>query len=142
MRTSLERAKQQYLEQQVASASPARLVTMLYDRLLVDIDRAGGSQDAADWAAAGSHLIHAQQIVAELTASLTDEWEGAADLRGLYTYLTGRLIVANVTRDRAATAECRGIVAPLRDAWHEAADQLSAADGLAPAGASVASAVA
>ena len=44
MRMSPERAKQQYLEQQVASASPARLVTMLYDRLLVDIDRAGEAE--------------------------------------------------------------------------------------------------
>jgi len=126
MRTSPERARQQYLEQRVASASPELLVTMLYDRLLVDIDRAAASQDGADWIAAGNHLIHAQQIVAELTASLTDAWDGAEGLRSLYTYLTGRLIVANVGRDRAATAECRDIVAPLRDAWHQAAAQLAA----------------
>jgi flagellar protein FliS len=119
--TSLDRAKQQYLEQQVASASPERLLTMLYDRLLVDIDRAGASQDAADWGAAGTHLTHAQRIVAELSGSLTDSWEGAAELRGIYTYLTGRLIAANISRDRSATAECRDIVAPLRDAWHQAA---------------------
>lgn len=125
MRTSPERAKQQYLEQQVASASPERLLTMLYDRLLVDIDRAGAAQDGGDWIAAGSHLIHAQQIVAELNSSLTDAWDGAADLRALYVYLTGRLIAANVNRDRAATAECRDIVAPLRDAWHQAAAELA-----------------
>lgn len=121
MPTSLERVRQRYLEQQVASASPERLLTMLYDRLLVDIDRAAASQDAGDWAAAGGHLTHAQRIVAELSGSLTDAWDGAADLRSLYTYLTGRLIGANVTRDRAITDECRTIVAPLRDAWHEAA---------------------
>lgn len=120
MRPSPERAKQQYLEQQVASASPERLLTMLYDRLLVDIDRAARSQDAGDWNDAGAHLLHAQQIVAELNSTLTDAWDGAADLRGLYTYLTGRLIVANVSRSPLATAECHEIVAPLRDAWHEA----------------------
>lgn len=136
MRTSPERAKQQYLEQQVASASPARLVTLLYDRLLVDIDRAGAAQDAADWAGAGTHLVHAQQIVAELNGSLTDAWDGSEGLRAVYTYVTGRLIVANVSRDCAVTAECRELVAPLRDAWHQAAAQL------APAAASVASAVA
>ncbi len=127
MRTSAERARQQYLEQRVASASPELLVTMLYDRLLVDIDRAGAAQDASDWVAAGSHLIHAQRIVAELIASLTDVWDGAAGLRSIYTYLTGRLIVANVSRDRAATAECRDLVAPLRDAWHQAAARVAAA---------------
>jgi flagellar protein FliS len=136
MRTSPERAKQHYLEQQVASASPSRLVTMLYDRLLVDIDRADAAQAASDWVAAAGHLVHAQQIVAELTASLTDAWDGAADLRSLYTFLTGRLIVANVAHDRVATAESRDIVAPLREAWHQAAEQLT------PAAASVAAAVA
>lgn len=125
--TSLERAKQQYLEQQVASASPERLLTLLYDRLLVDIDRAGAAQDAEDWAAAGTHLTHAQQIVAELSGSLTDAWDGAADLRAVYTYVTGRLITANIGRDRLATAECRELVAPLREAWHQAAAATSAA---------------
>ncbi|MET0860806.1 MAG: flagellar export chaperone FliS [Microbacterium sp.] len=120
MRMSPERAKQQYLEQQVASATPERLLTMLYDRLLVDIDRAAIAQAAGEWTDAASHLLHAQQIVAELNATLTDAWHGSADLRGLYTYLGGRLIVANVGRDQTATAECRDIVGPLRDAWHEA----------------------
>lgn len=142
MRTSPERARQQYLEQQVASASPARLVTLLYDRLLVDIDRATSAQDASDWGAAANHLTHAQQIIAELNASLTDVWDGASDLRGIYTYVTGRLIVANISRDRAATAECHGIVAPLRDAWHDAAQQVSTADQLTSGAASLASAVA
>ncbi|MCI1020530.1 flagellar export chaperone FliS [Microbacterium sp. C5A9] len=124
--TSLDRAKQQYLEQQVASASPERLLILLYDRLLVDIERAGVSQDAAEWAAAGAHLTHAQQIVAELNGSLTDAWEGAVELRSVYTYLTSRLITANITRDRAVTAECRDLVIPLREAWHAAAAAVTA----------------
>lgn len=119
--TSLDRAKQQYLEQQVASASPERLLVLLYDRLLVDVDRAGVAQDAGDWIAAGTHLTHAQWIVAELNGSLSDVWDGADDLRGLYAYLTGRLIAANIDRDRSITTECREIVAPLREAWHQAA---------------------
>lgn len=123
---ALARAKQQYLEQQVASASPERLVTLLYDRLLVDIDRAAAAQDASEWMAAGTHLTHAQSIVAELHGSLTDVWDGAEQLRGIYTYLTTRLIAANVSRDRAATTECRELVAPLRDAWHQAAARVTA----------------
>jgi flagellar protein FliS len=120
MRMSPERAKQHYLEQQVASATPERLVTMLYDRLLVDIDRAILAQGGAEWVDAGTHLLHAQQIIAELNATLTDAWEGAADLRGIYTYLTGRLIVANVAHDQSAAGECRELVVPLRAAWHQA----------------------
>lgn len=125
--TSLDRAKQQYLEQQVASATPERLLTLLYDRLLVDIDRAASSQEAQDWSAAGTHLTHAQWIVSELNGSLTDVWDGAAELRGVYTYLTGRLITANISHDRAATTECRDLVVPLREAWHAAAAALAPA---------------
>lgn len=125
--TSLDRAKQQYLEQQVASATPERLLTLLYDRLLVDIDRAASAQEAEDWPVAATHLTHAQWIVSELNGSLTDVWDGAAELRGVYTYLTGRLISANIAHDLEATVECRGLVAPLRDAWHAAAEMTAAA---------------
>lgn len=128
--TNLERAKQQYLEQQVASASPERLLILLYDRLLVDIDRAAASQATQDWAAAGTHLTHAQWIVSELSETLTDAWDGSEQLRSVYTYLTGRLIAANLSHDAEATAECREIVAPLRDAWRQAADQLTSAPAL------------
>lgn len=124
--TSPERAAQQYLAQQVASASPERLLVMLYDRLLVDIDRAAAAQEAGDWPGAGTHLTHAQRIVEELSATLSDGvWDGAADLRGVYGYLHGRLISANVARDAAATAECRELVAPLREAWRRAAAETS-----------------
>jgi flagellar protein FliS len=125
MHTPLSRAKQQYIEQQVISASPERLVTMLYDRLLVDIDRADAALERSERESASDSLIHAQDIIAELNGSLSDDWEGSADLRGLYTFLNGRLIVANVTRNRAVTLECRNIIAPLRDAWHQAAASLA-----------------
>lgn len=125
--TSLQRARMQYLEQQVASASPERLVTLLFDRLLVDVDRAIAAHDLDDARAAGGHLLHAQQIVTELMVSLTDAWDGAADLRALYAYLHGRLVVANVSRDVATVRECRAVVEPLREAWHGAADAVAGA---------------
>lgn len=125
MPTALERAKQEYLEQQVNAATPERLVTMLYDRLLVDVERAAAAQAGGDAASAGTYLTHAQAIIAELSGSLDDTWDGSDGLRALYTYITGRLIVANVAHDADATRECRDLIAPLRDAWHAAADAVS-----------------
>ncbi|GEB44471.1 MULTISPECIES: flagellar export chaperone FliS [Microbacterium] len=123
--TTLARAQQEYLEQQVSSATPERLVTMLYDRLLVDVERARVAQQNGDWPSAGTYLTHAQAIIAELSGSLDSGWEGSDGLRGLYTYITGRLIVANVGRDVAATEECGTLIAPLREAWHAAAAALT-----------------
>lgn len=116
------RAQQRYREEAILSASPQRLVAMLYDRLLLDVERGEAAQLRGDWQSANAELQHAQQIVSELSASLTDAWEGSASLRALYTYLLRTLLGANIRRDPERTRECRELIAPLRDAWHAAAE--------------------
>lgn len=123
----LIKAQQRYREEAIQSASPERLVTMLYDRLLLDIDRGIAAQERGDWQAANEQLQHAQKIVTELSTSLSSDWAGAADLRALYDYVTRTLVGANVARDVNRTRECRDLIAPLRDAWHEAAGALAGA---------------
>ena len=121
------RAQQRYRDDAVLSATPERLLTMLYDRLVLDIERAEHAQRAADWTEANAQLLHAQSIVSELTSSLTDAWEGSAGLRALYAFLTQTLIGANIGRDPERTRACHELVAPLRDAWHEAAGTVATA---------------
>ena len=41
--------RNQYLADSVLSAPPARLLTMLYDRLLLDLGRAQTAQESANW---------------------------------------------------------------------------------------------
>jgi len=125
MSPTAQALRAQLNQEAVLSASPARLLTMLYDRLLVDLSRAERAQGAGDWAKATEPLLHAQQIVAELTSSLdVDAWSGAAGLRSIYDYVQTALIEANVRRDIERTRESIGILEPLRQAWHEAAQQL------------------
>lgn len=119
------RAQQRYRDDAVLSAPPERLLTMLYDRLLLDIERGEAAQRTGDWQEASAQLVHAQAIVAELTSSLKDTWEGSAGLRGLYAFLSRTLIDANVRRDPEPVRACRDLVAPLRDAWHSAADAVA-----------------
>lgn len=115
-----------YLDDAVATASPAKLLTMLYDRLVLDLTRAEHAQQAGDRAAAGPHLLHAQDIVGELLATLDPEaWDGAKQLMAVYTYLLTELVQANVTGDAERTAACRELVEPLRDAWHQAAQEVA-----------------
>lgn len=118
----------QFLNDTVLSSSPARLLTMLYDRLVLDLDRAGKAQLAGDYAEANNQLTHAQDIVAELLVTLdVTAWDGGPGLHSLYTHLLGELIRANYARDADVTAACREMVEPLRAAWHEAAVSLSVA---------------
>lgn len=111
-----------YLESAVQTASPARLLVMLCERLVLDCRRALDAQQAGDFTAAHQQLVHAQEIVTELHATLRPEvWEGAAQLGDLYTHLRVSLVQANVRRDPALTEHCLGLVTELADTWREAA---------------------
>lgn len=106
----------------VLSATPVRLLTMLYDRLLLDLGRAEQAQSVQNWAAASEQLHHAQAILAELSGSLKlDVWDGADGLLALYTYVTNALVMSNIHRDVARTREAITLLEPLRAAWHDAA---------------------
>ncbi len=122
MRTT-DAARRQYTRDAVLSASPARLLTMLYDRLLLDLRRAEAAQHAADWQTANNNLLHAQEIVAELSATLRPGvWQGSDGLRALYEYVRMALVGANIHRDPARTREAIALLTPLQEAWHLAAD--------------------
>jgi len=115
-----------YLADTVATATPSRLLVMLYDRLVLDVDRAESALRRGDRAGASAQLVHAQDIVAELISSLdVDAWSGAAGLQSLYTFLLSELIETNMTADPERAVACRAIIAPLQEAWQAAADELS-----------------
>jgi flagellar protein FliS len=117
-------ARAQYTREAVTTASPARLLIMLYDRLIRDLVTAETALSAGDIAKASSELVHAQQIVLELRTSLDlDAWDGAAGLADLYTYLHTELVGANLDKDTTRVTTCREIIEPLRDAWRDAALQ-------------------
>jgi flagellar protein FliS len=126
-----------YLAQSVATASPAQLLVMVYDRLVVDLTQAEDALRAGDRELASARLKHAQDIVAELRGTLDlSAWEGATGLSQLYGFLLTELIKANVRGDADMAASCRGLVEPLRDAWREALQTTRAASAAAasPAG--------
>jgi flagellar protein FliS len=124
MATSYQRAAGRYADDSVATASPTRLLVMLYDRLVLDLHRGEQAQRASDRGAATTSLGHAQEIVAELLSSLDQHaWDGGPRLASVYTWLLKELSGSIVTDDADRTAACRACVEPLRDAWSEAATQ-------------------
>lgn len=126
MSTASLRAR--YLGDTVTTASPQRLLVMLYDRLALDLERAQTAIAAGDREQATEQLQHAQEVVFGLLESLqVDAWEGAPRLAALYNWLITELGQAVVKGDLRRVADCRKIVDPLRDAWREAAASLAAA---------------
>src|SRR3546814_10121046 len=115
-------ARNAYLASSVTTASPARLLVMLCERLVLDIERGLQAQQAADFAGAHTQLIHAQDILTELTTSLRpDVWEGAASLTALYDHISRQLVHANIHSDPSATEHCLGLARQLCNHWREAA---------------------
>ena len=121
-----------YLRDRVMTATPAQRVVMLYDRLGLDLTRASEAEDSY---AAGQHLSHAMEVVAELRASLDVTAGGPAEnLAAIYGYLLGELVGAR-GGETARLAPVRGIVSGLRTAWAQASELVATSNPAAPAAA-------
>lgn len=118
-------ARARYLADTVATATPARRVVLLYDRLWLDLQRGTAAQDSGD-SSAREHLRHAQQIIAELLGSLDQRsWSGAADLASLYCYLLRELIAETSEIRPGRLAGLARIVSDLRATWIRVEEQLT-----------------
>jgi flagellar protein FliS len=110
-----------YAQTARSTASPQRLLVMLYDRLVRDLVQARDAVERRDHANANELLLHAQEIVQALRAALDHGvWDGARDLDSLYGYLLRHLLVANVRKCSTTIGECLAIVRPLSEAWRHA----------------------
>jgi flagellar protein FliS len=117
-----------YVQDSIHTASPGRLLVMLYDRLALDLARAGEALSAGDRSAAHERLIHAQDIVTELASSLDHSagWDGSKGLAALYTWLGSELVRVNIFGDLNRLAGCQSVVEPLRQSWHAALESTTA----------------
>lgn len=120
--------REAYLSASITTASPAQLLVMLYERLVVDLQRATEALRGGEPSQAHEPLLHAQDIVLELRSSLrVDAWDGGPGLAALYDYVYGELIRANVEKNLSTAEFCLHVAGVLRDTWRDAAiQQLSA----------------
>ena len=115
-----------YLSATVQTASPQQLLLLLLDRLVLDVRRGLAAQESGDRQASHRHLLHAQDIVAELRVTLdVDAWEGAPQLARLYDFLLAELIRANTSGAPATTAGCLELCIALADTWRAAGQAAS-----------------
>lgn len=114
------RAASAYRDHAVTTASPARLVVLVFERLILDMDRALAAME--EGSNPHEHLIHAQQLLMALLDALdTSAWEHAPRLAGIYGYVHRTLVSANVDKDPARVRECLALITPLKEAWAQAA---------------------
>jgi flagellar protein FliS len=124
MNATLGRALDTYsrvdVETGVASASPQRLIVMLYDGAIKAIAMAKAALADNDVAARGAAVSKAIAIIDEgLRLALDTEAGGeiAANLLALYDYISNRLLYANLKAHEPSLEEALRLMSELRDAW-------------------------
>ncbi len=103
----------------VESASAHKLILMLMDGALEKISTASGHMQRGDLAAKGENLGWAISILGGLRDSLNREAGGelAANLDGLYEYMSRRLVEANRDDDPGALQEVQELLMQIRSGW-------------------------
>lgn len=123
-------APRQYQQVQIETASPTRLVVMLYDGALRFCTLALESMQARQLEAQNNYLIKAQRIIGELMSSLNREAGGevATNLFHLYTHMLQQLVQANLTDDPALIESVIQVLRELRESWAQV-DRMMAQTG-------------
>ena len=87
-----------YRDHAVTTASPARIVVLVFERLTLDLERALVALEADEHP--HTHLIHAQELLMALISSLdTNAWEHAHRLGTIYLSVHQSLITANIDKN-------------------------------------------
>lgn len=108
------------VETGVTAASPHKLITMLFDGAMVSLNSAATHMQAGDMAAKGQAISRVISIIENgLRASLDKSAGGelALQLDALYSYMTTRLLSANLNNQADLLTEVHNLLIELRGAW-------------------------
>lgn len=121
--------RQQFLKQYVQtsvetgleSATPHRLISMLYRGALDRINQARGLMEQNNYAKKGELISRAMAIIAALRSGLdfNSGKEVAENLDALYEYCNRRLFEANRENDPQILEEVSSLIRTVADAWDE-----------------------
>ena len=108
-----------YREQQILTASPARLVAMLYEKAIVCLRQAVQAIEDGDIKARWAANLRAVEIIEHLSMTLDTDKGGefAEQLERLYPFMIRHLINVDVHNDPEPARQVIALLEPLRDSW-------------------------
>ena len=118
---SLPNPYAQYRQNSVETASPTRLVVMLYDGAIRFLSQALAAMQAKQHAQQSVLIGKAQAIIAHLHDTLDAEAGRAfaGSLSGIYTALLRTLTEANIKNQPQPVEDALGVLRELRETWAE-----------------------
>lgn len=121
-------ASDAYQQQQLTTASPVKVVALLYDKAIASLREAIEHTKTKDSQKRWSANYRAQEIILQLHSMLDLEKGGiiAENLDKLYATILVKLPNVDITNSPAAAEEAIKLLQPLRDAWHSLNEQIAA----------------
>ena len=116
---ALPNAYAQYNNSKVLTASPAELTLMLYDGAIKFCNIALMAIEQKDIEKAHINIIKVHKIIDYLRQTLDMKYPVAQDFERIYTYLSQRLVEANVKKDKEILEEVGEHLRSVRDNWKE-----------------------
>ena len=112
----------QYQQSQVQTASPEKILIMLYDGAIQFLNKALKAMKEGNIQESHNNNVSAQNIIMEFMNTLDMDIGGdvARNLYGLYEYLHHRLVYANINKDPKAIEEVLRHLKELKETWEEA----------------------
>lgn len=116
---ALPNAYAQYNNSKVLTASPGELTLMLYEGAIKFCNIAIVAVEAKDIEKAHIHITKVERIIDYLRQTLDMKYAVAQDFERIYSYLSQRLIEANIKKDREILEEISEHLRSVRDTWKE-----------------------
>lgn len=117
-----------YREMEIHAASPHKLVVIVFEQLVVNLERARIAMERNDLELRVTALRRSREIVTELLGTLDFEKGGAiaTELADLYQYMLYELVDVGTRGDLYTMRKLVNIATLLRDGFVGAAEQLVA----------------
>ncbi len=118
---------QAYQRNKYETASPHRLVLLLYEGAITNLHLAKKALDALQYLEMNKKIQKTQEIICELMACLNEEQGGeiAENLKRLYLYMNDRLLVANLMKQGTTMEEVEGLLRELKASWEQIGKEVS-----------------
>ena len=116
---ALPNAYSQYNNSKVLTASPAELTLMLYEGAIKFCNIAIVAVEQKDIEKAHIHIIKVERIIDYFRQTLDMSYPVAEDFERVYSYLSQRLVEANIKKDKEILEEVNGHLRSMRDTWKE-----------------------
>ncbi len=116
---ALPNAYAQYSNNRILTASPAELTLMLYEGAIKFCNIAEAAIEQKDVNKAHTNIVKVERIIDYLRQTLDMRYPVAHDFENIYTYLSSRLVEANIKKDKEIVQEVSTHLRSVRDTWKE-----------------------